>query len=157
MQQGAPPANFRMKGASRGATLGASAGCTSEEETRAAPRGGRGEERRGFSPASERRRPTGKQGSPRPRTTFPGKPRGPQLTHFPARHGLARPPRPGGCSLLTGVWAGSGGGRRQSWPPQFAAAAGRLGRAPRGSCGRHGRAGGARRLLQQQPSGSWRC
>lgn len=45
MQQGAPPANFRMKGACSGATPGASAGCTSEEETRAAQRGGRGEER----------------------------------------------------------------------------------------------------------------
>lgn len=45
MQQGAPPANFRMKRACDGATLGASAGHTALEETRAARRGGRGEER----------------------------------------------------------------------------------------------------------------
>lgn len=44
--------------------------------------------------------------------------RAPQLTHFPARHGLGRPPRPSGCSLLTGVWAGSGGRRRRRcWLP----------------------------------------
>lgn len=45
MQQGAPPANFRMKRGCCGATLGVSAGRTAEEETRAAGRGGRGEER----------------------------------------------------------------------------------------------------------------
>lgn len=53
---------------------------------------------------------TGKPGSPRPGTTFPGKPRGPQLTHFPARHGLARPPAPG--RLLPADW-GVGGERRR--------------------------------------------
>lgn len=95
-----------------------------------------------------------------PRTTLPSMPRAaraPQLTHFPARPGLGRPPRRGGCSLLTGVWAGSGGGRRRRccrgrrclrcWA---------LGGSP-GFCGCHGRAGGSRRLLQQQPPGRRRC
>lgn len=104
-------------------------------------RQGRG---RGRARARAQRRPPGRRGRPRPRpaTTFPGRPRAaraPQLTHFPARPGLGRPPRPGGCSLLTGVWAGSGGGRRRRcWAP---------GQLP-GFCGRHGRAGGSRRLLQ---------
>lgn len=157
MQQGAPPANFRVKGASGGSPQGHGPAAPRERKP-AQPRGrGRGEEGAWPQPRLGEAQPHRQPGSPRPGTTFPGKPRGLQLTHFPARHGLARPPRPGGCSLLTGVWAGSGGGRRQSWPPQFAAAAGRLGRAPRGSCGRHGRAGGSRRLLQQQPPGCWRC
>lgn len=37
---------------------------------------------------------------------------------FPGPPGLGQSPRPGGCSLLTGVWAGSGGGRRRRcWSP----------------------------------------
>lgn len=67
------------------------------------------------------RPPAPRSSAPLPATTFPSKPRAaraPQLTHFPARPGLGRPPRPGGCSLLTGVWAGSGGGRRRRcWLP----------------------------------------
>lgn len=58
--------------------------------------------------------------SPRPATTVPSKPRGrprAAVDPFPGPSGLGQPPRPGGCSLLTGVWAGSGGGRRRCWPP----------------------------------------
>lgn len=84
----------------------------------AAGRGGAAARR---SLSQPHRPPQPRSPSPRPATTFPSRPRGaraPQLTHFPARPGLGRPPRPGGCSLLTGVWAGSGGGsRRRCWPP----------------------------------------
>lgn len=49
----------------------------------------------------------------------PGLPRA-AVDPFPGPSRLGRPPRPGGCSLLTGVWAGSGGGRRRyCWPPPF--------------------------------------
>lgn len=101
--------------------------CPTLEETRP-PRGaGRGHPAAGRGGAAARqnlsrphRPPQPRSPAPRPATTFPSKPpgaRAPQLTHFPARPGLGRPPRPGGCSLLTGVWAGSGGGRRRRCRP----------------------------------------
>lgn len=161
VQRGAPPANFRVPGTPErrpAAPAPPSGNPRAPGELPYRP----GQERGGAARA--RRSPTGRLRRARcrhaPWTTLPSMPRAaraPQLTHFPARPGLGRPPRRGGCSLLTGVWAGSGGGRRRRccrgrrclrcWA---------LGSSP-GFCGCHGRAGGSRRLLQQQPPGRRRC
>lgn len=127
-QQGAPPENFRVRGGGLARSPLAPAGrvrkpaLPARSAPTAAGRGGPGAGLRPRPSLSQPHRPRRPRlPPPRPATTSPSKPRAaraPQLTHFPARPGLGRPPRPGGCSLLTGVWAGSGGGRRRRcWPP----------------------------------------
>lgn len=158
MQQGAPLANFRMKGACGGATRGASAGRNAEEETRGAVRGGRGEERAWLRSGLLEAQAYRQAGFATPRDYISRQAPRAAVDPLPGPSRARPAPAPG--RLLPADW-GVGGERRREEAELAAAVCRRCWaprqRAPRGSCGRHGRAGGARRLLQQQPPGSWRC